>query len=267
MNFCGSLAGKMKKEILIVDDSHAVIEILSDMLEAHGFNVSGSLGGHDGLRQLEEHKFDMIITDLNMPGMDGVEFVRAVKSHPNSKFVPVVMLSGEDDQVKISAAKKSGVSAFLKKPVKESQLKSILKIIFGSFLEPILHKIDKKRILVVDDCPVVLEQLKDDLSAEFDIVTAESGEEAVEILEDPVREGICFSNEFDLIITDLRMPGMSGFELSAYVRDRNKYNKHTPVILLTTEKVSKDEARKNGCMAYFSKTDKQRLLAMVRIVL
>jgi two-component system chemotaxis response regulator CheY len=257
----------MEKEILVVDDSQAVVSILSEMFESLGFKTSGSLNGYDGLRQIEANKFDMIVTDLNMPGMDGVEFTREAKRHPNGKFVPIVMLSGEDDQVKMSAARKSGVSTFLKKPVKESQLKSILQIIFGSSLEPVLHKADKKRILVVDDCPVVLEQLKDDLATGFEVVTAESGEDAIEILEDPVRGDICFSNEFDLIITDLKMPGISGFELSSYVRDRNKYNKHTPVILLTTEKISKEEARENGCMAYFSKSDKLRLLAMVRIIL
>ena len=125
----------------------------------------------------------------------------------------------------------------------------------------------KKRILIVDDSPVVLAQLSDDFSEDYDVVTAESGEEAVEILEDPVRGDVCFSNQFDLIITDLMMPGMSGFDLADYVRKRNKANKFTPVILLTTKKVSKEEARKHGCAAYFSKADKQRLVSMVSILL
>lgn len=125
----------------------------------------------------------------------------------------------------------------------------------------------KRRILIVDDSPVVLGQLSDDFAAEYDVITAESGEEAVEILEDPVREGICFGNQFDLIITDLLMPGMSGFDLAEYVRDRNKANKFTPVILLTTEKISKEEARQHGCSAYFSKADKQRMISMATILL
>ena len=126
---------------------------------------------------------------------------------------------------------------------------------------------NKKRILIVDDSPVVLAQLSDDFSEDYDVVTADSGEEAVEILEDPVRGGVCFSNQFDLIITDLMMPGMSGFDLAQYVRKRNKVDKFTPLILLTTEKISKDEARKYGCSAYFSKTDKQRLISMAIILL
>jgi CheY-like chemotaxis protein len=125
----------------------------------------------------------------------------------------------------------------------------------------------KKRIMVVDDSPVVLAQLSDSFADEYDVITAESGEMAVEILEDPVRGGVCFSNQFDLIITDLIMPGISGFDLAGYVRKRNKLNKFTPVILLTTEKVSKQEARSRGCAAYVSKTDKQRLISMTRTLL
>ena len=124
-----------------------------------------------------------------------------------------------------------------------------------------------KRILIVDDSPLVLSQLSDDLSNEFNIVTAESGEEAITILDDPMRDGICFSNIFDMIITDLKMPGISGFELAAYVKQKNKVNRYTPVIMLTSESITKEEARQHGCVAYISKADKQRLLSLVRILL
>ncbi|MDT8440697.1 MAG: response regulator [Desulfuromonadales bacterium] len=126
---------------------------------------------------------------------------------------------------------------------------------------------EKRRILIVDDSPVVLVQLQDEFATDYDVITAESGEEAVAILEDSVRDGICFSNLFDLIITDLLMPGMNGFELAEYVRKQNKVNRFTPVILLTTEKISKEKARQCGCAAYFSKADKKRLIGMVRILL
>ena len=124
-----------------------------------------------------------------------------------------------------------------------------------------------RRILIVDDSPVVLAQLSNDLADDYEIVTAGSGEEAIEILEVLIRGNVCFSNLFDLIITDLKLPGMTGFELAEYVRKKNKFNRYTPVILLTTEKISTDEARKHGCVAHFSKSDKQRLVSMVRMLM
>ena len=124
-----------------------------------------------------------------------------------------------------------------------------------------------KRILIVDDSPTVLAQLSDDFASEYEVVTALSGAQAIEILEDPVRDAICFSNLFDLIITDLNMPEMDGFEFSAYVRKKNRQNRYTPVVMLTSEKITKEEARHHGCVAYISKADKPRLLAMVRILL
>ena len=63
------------------------------------------------------------------------------------------------------------------------------------------------------------------------------------------------------------MPGMSGLDLADYVRRKNKANRFTPVILLTSEPVTKEVARKHGCVAYFSKADKLRLIAMVQILL
>ena len=125
----------------------------------------------------------------------------------------------------------------------------------------------KKRILLVDDSPTVLASLEKEFSEKCDVITAKSGEDAIEILEDPVRDDVIFSNQFDLVITDLNMPGISGLELSQFVRKKSRANRFIPVILLTTERISKEEIRKYGCSAYFSKADKQRLVSMVKVLL
>ena len=122
----------MKKRILIIDDSPVVLSMLDDMLTALNYEVTCAGNGHDGCSLIETNKYNMIITDLNMPGMDGVEFTKSAKQMQNCKFVPIVMLSGEHDETKISEAKSVGISTFLKKPVKENQLKTILQVVLGS---------------------------------------------------------------------------------------------------------------------------------------
>ena len=124
-----------------------------------------------------------------------------------------------------------------------------------------------RRILIVDDCSVVLTMLYDDFSTEFDVVTAKSGEAAVEILKEPESGSAGSAKRFDLIVTDLNMPGISGFELAHYVRSQNRTNKFTPVVMLTSEEITKDEARKHGCVAYIPKTDMNKVSKMVRVIL
>jgi two-component system chemotaxis response regulator CheY len=122
----------MSKKILIVDDSPVVLAMLEDALVGMGYNVTAAGNGQDGLKRVEAGKFDLIITDLSMPVMDGIAFVKAAKQLPNCKFVPIVFLSSEEDEAKISEAKKAGASTFLRKPFKENQLATILKVVLGA---------------------------------------------------------------------------------------------------------------------------------------
>src|SRR5512145_1174579 len=122
----------MSKKILIVDDSPVVLAMLEDALTGMGYAVTAAANGQAGLKQLETNKFDLIITDLSMPVMDGIAFVKAAKLLPNCKFVPVVFLSSEEDAAKISEAKKAGASTFLRKRFKENQLATILKVVLGA---------------------------------------------------------------------------------------------------------------------------------------
>ncbi len=122
----------MAKKILIVDDSPSVLAVLEDMLEDLGYAVSPATDGKKACQMIELERFDLIITDLTMPVMDGIAFVQTAKKMPNCKFVPIVMLSSEEDEEKIAAAKQVGISTFLRKPVKEVQLKTILQVVLGS---------------------------------------------------------------------------------------------------------------------------------------
>ena len=122
----------MKKKVLIVDDSPSVLAILNDILEDLGYAVASACNGQEAYTQVERTKFNMIVTDLKMPVMDGLEFVKLAKQLSNCKFVPVVMLSSEENEDKIAEARRAGVSTFIKKPINEGQFTAMLKIVLGS---------------------------------------------------------------------------------------------------------------------------------------
>lgn len=118
----------MKHKILIVDDSPFMLKLVSDMLLGLDYDVAAAGNGEEAYRMVEATRFDMIITDMNMPEMDGLELTRRVKALPNCRFVPILMLSGDGSEEKIADAKKIGVSTFLNKPPKEAQLKTLLQM-------------------------------------------------------------------------------------------------------------------------------------------
>lgn len=122
----------MAKKILIVDDSPSVLAVLEDMLDDLGYEVTAASNGKQACQLLETIRYDLIITDLSMPVMDGIDFAQTAKQMPNCKFVPIVMLSSEEDEAKIAEAKRVGISTFLRKPVKEVQLKTILQVVLGT---------------------------------------------------------------------------------------------------------------------------------------
>jgi two-component system chemotaxis sensor kinase CheA len=120
-----------------------------------------------------------------------------------------------------------------------------------------------KKILIVDDSPFFINVLRDLLSEEgFHVSVASSGEAAIELLNAAEASG-----RYDLLITDLVMPGLSGFDLSLFIRQKNKESKFTPVIMLTEKVITKEEAREHGCAAYIPKSNLNKVVSMCRILL
>jgi two-component system, chemotaxis family, chemotaxis protein CheY len=120
-----------EKTILIVDDSPSVRVILADMLESEGYKVVEAVDGYEAFKMVEYLKFDLIITDLSMPVMDGIEFIRLAKKQPLCRFVPIVVLSSEENSRKVDEAKTAGASTYLSKPFKATQLRAMLQVVLG----------------------------------------------------------------------------------------------------------------------------------------
>ncbi len=106
----------MKKCILVVDDSSTVRKFVSVSLSMQGFEVVTACDGMDALEKLPQRKYDLVITDLNMPTMDGFEFIRNLKSNPEYKDLPVIILTSLSDEANKEEGKKLGVGSYVVKP-------------------------------------------------------------------------------------------------------------------------------------------------------
>jgi two-component system, chemotaxis family, chemotaxis protein CheY len=112
----------MAKTIMIVDDSISMRQVVAIALTGAGYDVLEGSDGNDALAKLSGQKVHLIISDVNMPGMDGLTFVRAIKEHPSYKFTPVMMLTTEYTEEKKKAGQAAGARAWLVKPFKPDQL-------------------------------------------------------------------------------------------------------------------------------------------------
>lgn len=110
------------KTILIVDDSISIRQVVGMTLKANGFAVIEACDGQDALNKLTGQKINLIISDVNMPNMDGITMLKAVKAMPAYRFTPVIMLTTEgSDQMK-EQGKAAGAKAWVVKPFKPEQM-------------------------------------------------------------------------------------------------------------------------------------------------
>jgi two-component system, chemotaxis family, chemotaxis protein CheY len=112
----------MGKTILIVDDSSSMRQVVSITLKQAGHDVIEACDGKDALSKLAGQKIHLVISDVNMPNMDGITFVREMKKNPAYKFVPVIMLTTEGTDEKKKAGQDAGAKAWVVKPFQPQQL-------------------------------------------------------------------------------------------------------------------------------------------------
>jgi CheY-like chemotaxis protein len=106
----------MDKNVLIVDDSPTVRKFVSVSLTMQGFNVVAACDGMDALEKLPQKKFDLVITDLNMPNMDGFELIKALRENQEYKDLPVVILTSLGDEANKEQGARLGVYSYVVKP-------------------------------------------------------------------------------------------------------------------------------------------------------
>lgn len=119
----------MAKRIMAVDDSATIRQILSASLVNAGYDVVEAVDGQDALKKIESENINMMITDLNMPKMDGIELIRHLRKDGIHRFLPIIMLTTESQEEKKKQGKAAGASGWIVKPFTPNQLLAVVKMV------------------------------------------------------------------------------------------------------------------------------------------
>lgn len=117
----------MSKLIMTADDSASVRQMISFTLKNSGYEVIEAVDGMDALQKLQSKSIDMLITDLNMPNLDGIELIKKVRAIPELKFIPIIMLSTESQDAKKQEGRAAGATGWIVKPFQPEQLIAVIK--------------------------------------------------------------------------------------------------------------------------------------------
>jgi len=121
----------MAKTVLSVDDSASMRQMVKLTLSGAGYSVVEAGDGKEALAKIGTADVNMVITDLNMPNMDGLTLIRELRKMPAYKFLPIVFLTTESDEGKKGEAKAAGATAWITKPFKQDQLLAVVKKVLG----------------------------------------------------------------------------------------------------------------------------------------
>ena len=117
--------------ILAVDDSSSMRQMVAFTLKGAGYQVVEAADGQEALNKAKAQSFDLIITDVNMPIMDGITFIRHLRAEANYKFTPMLMLTTESSADKKAAGKAAGATGWIVKPFNPDQLLNTVKKVLG----------------------------------------------------------------------------------------------------------------------------------------
>jgi two-component system chemotaxis response regulator CheY len=122
----------MSRTILAVDDSISIRQMVALVLKGGGFDVVSAEDGNDGLAKARATRADMVITDLNMPGMNGIALIREIRKLPSYTGVPIIFLSTESDAALKAEAKAAGATGWIVKPFQGEQLLAAVHKVLGA---------------------------------------------------------------------------------------------------------------------------------------
>jgi CheY-like chemotaxis protein len=243
---------RARKLVLLADDSPMIHRHTTPLLEDDGYEVIAAEDGIAALELVKSRKPDLVITDVEMPRLDGYGVCKAIKSDPATAHLPVLICSSLGEAADLERGFDAGADDYLVKPVIPEELTTRVRaLVIGSV------PASRETVLVVDDSPAQRHYVADCLARQgFQVATAENGRIALDKAT-ALRPA--------LIVSDYEMPVMSGFELVHALRADPEL-RQIPVIMLTARDSKRDMAqmRAAGASAYLVKPFSQdKCVAMV----
>ncbi|MFH1893555.1 MAG: response regulator [Candidatus Zixiibacteriota bacterium] len=203
-----------KTRILVVDDDPLLTSLLSDTLESIGYETLSVDSGETAVEMVGSTDVDIIVADINLPGIDGIEAMRRIKRI--SPTTPVILITGVNMKGIVSRAFSAGADGFLDKPFRIAVIEKMIQELLGH-LSP-----ESSAVMVIDDDEESRELLQSQLREQgYDVSTAASGTEALLKLRD---------GHVSIVLTDFIMPGMSGIELAHCIKE---FSPTTNVVIYT----------------------------------
>jgi len=232
---------RSRKLILLADDSPLIHRHTVPILEEAGYEVVSAVDGAEALKLARERKPDLVITDIEMPKLDGYELCQILKRDPELAHLPVLISSTHGEAQDLARGFDVGADDYLVKPVVPEDLTTRVRALFSGTMPA-----SRERVLVVDDSPAQRHYVADCLARQgFEISTAENG-----------REGLAKAQHLQpaIIISDYEMPEMTGFEL-VHALKRDPATRNIPVVMLTARDSKRDVAqmRAAGASSYLIK--------------
>jgi CheY-like chemotaxis protein/HPt (histidine-containing phosphotransfer) domain-containing protein len=216
-------------KVLVVDDNATSREILQDILESFTFEVYLSASGEEGLEEIEgadrDKPFELVIMDWKMPGMDGIEASRRIKSHQKlSKIPAIVLVTAYGREEVMRQADEIGLDGFLLKPVNSSVMFDAIMQALGREVQDVsridfkkepdveeLNALSGARVLLVEDNEINQQVAREILQgAGLTVTVANNGQEGVDA---------ATQNEYDVILMDIQMPVMDGYTATRKIRE------------------------------------------------
>ena len=242
--------------VLLVDDSELIHRHTVPILEQAGYDVTEAWDGAQALAMLVESPPDLVLTDVEMPNMNGIELCKSIKRDPEREQIPVVICSSLGEAENLEQGFDAGADDYLVKPVVAEELISRLHSLLAARLSA-----KREHLLVVDDSAAIRHLVSDCLRRQgFSVTTAIDGQDGIDkALREPP----------DLVLTDYDMPRMTGFELVMALR-KDSSTRDIPVVMLTARDSARDQAqmRAAGLRSYLVKPfTNDKCIAIVERVL